>query len=439
MGHVTFKGGVFPHRRKRLTRDRELEEYLPKGELVYPLLQHIGGMAVPVVEVGERVLEGQMIAKASGDISVPVHASVSGTVKAIEPRMTVSGREIPSIVVENDGAYEQAPREELKSWREMEPGEKLRRIREAGIAGMGGAGFPTHVKLAVRNPKKIRYVIVNGTECERYMTSGYRRMVEEPERLAEGLAMVVSLFGRAVGIIAVEDNKRDAITALQLAVRSEARMEVRVFETKYPQGAERQLIYAVTKRAINSEMLPADAGCIVDNVETLIGIHTAVVEGKPLTERVVTVSGDAIASPGNFKVLLGTSHEELIEAAGGFSAEPEKLISGGPMMGFAMVTADAPVTKTSSSILAFKEDAVSRNPETACINCGRCVEVCPSRIIPSRLADYAQRHDEESFTAMNGLECVERGSCSYVCPAKRPLKQAIGSMRKTALANKRKK
>ena len=287
MGHVTFKGGVFPHRRKRLTRDRELEEYLPKGELVYPLLQHIGGMAVPVVEVGERVLEGQMIAKASGDISVPVHASVSGTVKAIEPRMTVSGREIPSIVVENDGAYEQAPREELKSWREMEPGEKLRRIREAGIAGMGGAGFPTHVKLAVRNPKKIRYVIVNGTECEPYMTSDYRRMVEEPERLAEGLAMVLSLFERAVGIIAVEDNKRDAITALQLAVRSEARMEVRVFETKYPQGAERMLIYTVTGQEIDSTQLPEDAGCVVLNVETVCAIWEALAEGRPPPEECI--------------------------------------------------------------------------------------------------------------------------------------------------------
>ena len=208
--------------------------------------------------------------------------------------------------------------------------------------------------------------------------------------------------------------------------------------TKYPQGAERQLIYTVTNRAINSAMLPADAGCIVDNVETLIGIHRAVIEGKPLVERVVTVSGDAVNNPGNFKVLLGTSHRELAEAAGGFAAEPEKLISGGPMMGFAMITLDAPVTKTSSSLLAFKKDAVSQLRESACINCGRCVQVCPSRIIPSRLADYAKRHDEVSFVAMNGLECVECGSCSYVCPAKRQLKQAIGSMRKTALANRKK-
>ena len=327
----------------------------------------------------------------------------------------------------------------VKPLAEQSRDEILDRIAKAGIVGMGGAGFPTRVKLSPKEPDKIEYIIANCAECEPYITADYRRMLENTEELVSGMRVVLSLFPNAKGYFAVEDNKKDCAEKLRAAIAGEPRMEVKLLMTKYPQGAERQLIYAVTKRAINSAMLPADAGCIVDNVETLIGIHTAVVEGRPLTERVVTVSGDAVADPGNFKVLLGTSHQELIEAAGGFSAEPEKLISGGPMMGFAMVTADAPVTKTSSSILAFKEDVVAKNPETACINCGRCVEVCPSRIIPSRLADYALRHDEESFVAMNGLECVECGSCSYVCPAKRQLKQAIGSMRKTALANRKKK
>ena len=317
--------------------------------------------------------------------------------------------------------------------------EILDMIARAGIVGMGGAGFPTRVKLSPKEPDKIDYIIANCAECEPYITADYRRMLENTEELVSGMRIVLSLFPNAKGIFAVEDNKKDCIEKLNHAVADEPRMDVKALMTKYPQGAERQLIYAVTKRAINSSMLPADAGCIVDNVETLIGIHTAVAAGKPLTERVVTVSGDAVEAPGNFRVLLGTNHRELIEATGGFKTEPEKLISGGPMMGFAMVTLDAPVTKTSSSILAFKEDEVSKNPETACINCGRCVEACPSRIIPSRLADYARRHDEESFVAMNGLECVECGSCSYVCPAKRQLKQAIGAMRKIALANKRKK
>ena len=304
---------------------------------------------------------------------------------------------------------------------------------------MGGAGFPTRVKLSPKEPEKIEYIIANCAECEPYITADYRRMLENTGQLVNGMRIILSLFPNAKGIFAVEDNKKDCIEKLNKETENDPNMEVKALMTKYPQGAERQLIYAVTKRAINSSMLPADAGCIVDNVETLIGIHMAVAEGKPLTERVVTVSGDAINSPGNFKVLLGTNHMELIEAAGGFSQQPEKLISGGPMMGFAMVSAEAPVTKTSSSILAFKEDIVSKSVETACINCARCVDVCPSRIIPSRLVDLAQRHDEKAFVAMNGLECVECGSCSYVCPAKRPLKQAIGSMRKIALANKRKK
>ena len=323
---MTFKGGVFPHKRKRFTRDKMLEEYLPKGDLVYPLLQHIGGLAVPVVEPGECVLEGQLIAKASGDISVPIHASVSGTVKAIEPHMTVSGKEIPSIVIENDGQYEQVPVPEVTPWRDLEPGERLRRIRDAGIAGMGGAGFPTHIKLAVRNPKRIRYVIVNGTECEPYMTSDYRRMVEEPDHLVEGLGIVLGFFERAVGILAVEDNKRDAITALQLAVQKEPRMEIRVFETKYPQGAERMLIYSVTGMEIDSTQLPEDAGCVVLNVETVCAIREAFVEGRPLIRRAITVTGKALKNPRNLLVRLGTSFAELPDAEGGFLREPKKFV-----------------------------------------------------------------------------------------------------------------
>ena len=319
----------------------------------------------------------------------------------------------------------------MKQLGEMSREEIIEKIGNAGIVGMGGAGFPTRVKLSPKEPEKIDYVIAN---C----AADYRRMLENTDELISGMKVLLTIFPNAKGIFAVEDNKKDCIEKLEEFIQADERMEVKAMMTKYPQGAERQLIYTVTNRAINSAMLPADAGCIVDNVETLIGIHRAVIEGKPLVERVVTVSGDAVNNPGNFKVLLGTSHRELAEAAGGFAAEPEKLISGGPMMGFAMITLDAPVTKTSSSLLAFKKDAVSQLRESACINCGRCVQVCPSRIIPSRLADYAKRHDEVSFVAMNGLECVECGSCSYVCPAKRQLKQAIGSMRKTALANRKK-
>ncbi len=439
MGLLTFKGGIHPDDGKRFSKDQAIRPVTPKGDMVYPLSQHIGAPANPIVKKGDHVLKGQMIAEAGGFVSAPVYSSVSGTVKGLEQRFNPTGSKTECIVIENDGEYRETEYEPVKSLDEMTREEILDRIGNAGIVGMGGAGFPTRVKLSPKEPDKIEYVIANCAECEPYITADYRRMLENTEELVSGMKVVLSLFPNAKGFFAVEDNKKDCAEKIRAAIADEPRMEVRLLATKYPQGAERQLIYAVTGRAINSSMLPADAGCIVDNVETLIGIHTAVIDGKPLTERVVTVSGDAVTSPGNFKALLGTNHQDLIEAAGGFSAEPEKLISGGPMMGFAMVTADTPVTKTSSSILAFKEDIVAKSRETACINCGRCVEVCPSRIVPSRLADLAQRYDEDAFVAMNGLECVECGSCSYVCPAKRPLKQAIGSMRKTALANKRKK
>lgn len=435
---LTFSGGIHPDDGKRFSKDREVEPVMPHGEMVYPLSQHIGAPAKPVVKKGDFVLKGQVIAEAGGFVSAPVHASVSGTVKGIEPRFNPAGTKVDCIIVENDEQYTEIEYEPVKPLGEMSREEIIEKIGNAGIVGMGGAGFPTRVKLSPKEPEKIDYVIANCAECEPYITADYRRMLENTDELISGMKVLLTIFPNAKGIFAVEDNKKDCIEKLEEFIQADERMEVKAMMTKYPQGAERQLIYTVTKRAINSAMLPADAGCIVDNVETLIGIHRAVIEGKPLVERVVTVSGDAVNNPGNFKVLLGTSHRELAEAAGGFAAEPEKLISGGPMMGFAMITLDAPVTKTSSSLLAFKKDAVSQLRESACINCGRCVQVCPSRIIPSRLADYAKRHDEVSFVAMNGLECVECGSCSYVCPAKRQLKQAIGSMRKTALANRKK-
>ena len=439
MAFLTFRGGVHPYDGKELSKEKPVRELLPGKELVYPLSQHIGAPAKPIVAKGDHVLAGQKIAEMGGFVSANIHASVSGTVKEIKKVRNNVGSMVDAIVVENDEKYETVEFQKADSLENLSKEEILDRIKEGGVVGMGGAGFPTHVKLAPKEPEKIEYVLVNGAECEPYLTSDYRRMLEQPEWIIGGLKCILKLFDNAKGYICIEDNKPDCIAKMTEMVKDEPKIEVRTLKTKYPQGAERCLIYAVSGREINSSMLPADAGCIVDNVETLIGIHNAVINGKPLTERVVTVSGDAVETPGNFRVLLGTNHRELIEAAGGFKTEPEKLISGGPMMGFAMVTLDAPVTKTSSSILAFKEDVVAKNPETACINCGRCVEVCPSRIIPSRLADYARRQDEESFVAMNGLECVECGSCSYVCPAKRQLKQAIGGMRKIALANKRKK
>lgn len=439
MGFLTFKGGIHPDDGKALSKDKPIAELLPGKELRFPVSQHIGAPAKPIVEKGDKVLAGQKIAEAGGFVSAPVYSSVSGTVKAIEPHFNTTGTKVNCIVVENDGEYRQAEHAPAKPLDKLTKDEVKKRIQDAGIVGMGGAGFPTHVKLAPKDADKIDYVIANCAECEPYITADYRRMLETPEKLVSGMKVILKLFDNATGIFGVEDNKPDCIEKLTELVKDEPRMEVKALMTKYPQGAERQLIFATTGRAINSKMLPADAGCVVDNVETMIAIHTAVIEGRPPLSRVVTVSGDAVKNPGNYKVLFGTNHEELIEAAGGYKSEPAKIISGGPMMGFSMFTTDTPVTKTTSSLLAFTEDEVAKNTPSACINCGRCVDVCPSHLIPSRLARYANNHDEDNFVKLEGLECVECGCCSFVCPAKRTLKQSIGSMKKIAMANKKKR
>ena len=439
MALLTFKGGIHPDDGKSLAKDKAIVEIRPKGDLVYPVSQHIGAPASPVVAVGDRVLKGQMIAEAGGFVSAPIYASVSGKVKAIAPHLNPTGGTVNSIVIENDGEYEEVEYPAVKPLEEMTKEEILGVIGNAGIVGMGGAGFPTRVKLSPKEPDKIDYIIANCAECEPYITADYRCMLEIPEKLVGGMKIILKLFDNAKGIFGVEDNKPDCIAKLKELIKDEPRMEVLALKTKYPQGGERQLIYAATGRAINSAMLPADAGCVVDNVATIISIYEAVAEGKPSMERVTTVSGDAVNEPGNFRVPFGLNQAELIDAAGGYKSEPQKVISGGPMMGFSMFTLDVPITKTSSSILCLTKDEVAQFEPTACINCGRCVDACPSRLIPSRLADYAEHHDEAAFTKHEGLECMECGSCSFVCPAKRPLKQAIGSMRKIALANRKKK
>ena len=439
MALLTFKGGIHPDDGKSLAKEKAIVEVKPKGDLVYPVSQHIGAPASPVVAVGDRVLKGQMIAEAGGFVSAPIYASVSGKVKAIAPHLNPTGGTVNSIVIENDGEYEEVEYPAVKPLDEMTKEEILNTIGNAGIVGMGGAGFPTRVKLSPKEPDKIDYIIANCAECEPYITADYRCMLEIPEKLVGGMKIILKLFDNAKGIFGVEDNKPDCIEKLRELTKDEPRIEVLALKTKYPQGGERQLIYATTGRAINSAMLPADAGCVVDNVATIISIYEAVAEGRPSMERVTTVSGDAVNEPGNFRVPFGLNQAELIEAAGGYKSDPEKVISGGPMMGFSMFTLDVPITKTSSSILCLTKDEVAKFEPTACINCGRCVDACPSRLIPSRLADYAEHQDEAAFTKHEGLECMECGSCSFVCPAKRPLKQAIGSMRKIALANRKKK
>lgn len=435
----TFTGGIHPYDGKDLSKDKPIKDILPKGDLVYPLSQHIGAPAVPVVKKGDHVLTGQKIADAAGFVSAPIYATVSGTVKAIEKRRVTVGDNVNAIVIENDGKYEEVDYGECKPLSELTKEEIVKKVQEAGVVGMGGAGFPTHVKLSPKEPDKIEYVIANCAECEPYLTSDYRRMIEEPQKVIDGLKCVLALFDNAKGIMAVEDNKPDCVKILKELTKDEPRITVKALKTKYPQGAERQLIYAATGRAINSDMLPADAGCIVDNVDTLVAINSAVRENKPLMYRIVTVTGDAIADPRNFRVRIGTNYHELIDEAGGFKEDPEKIVNGGPMMGFAIFDLDVPTTKTASALLCLTHDQVSEKEEGPCINCGRCVDACPGRVVPSRLADFAARGDKESFQKWNGMECCECGCCSFVCPAKRQLTQQIKSMRKMVLADRKKK
>lgn len=439
MGSGTFRGGIHPYDGKDLSRDRAIQDIRPGKELAYLVSQHIGAPAKPIVKKGDRVLVGQMIAEAGGFVSAPVYASVSGVVKGIEKRLTATGGYCDAIIVENDEVYESVAFEETKDITQLSKDEIRGKIQKAGIVGMGGAGFPTHVKLSPKEPEKIKYILVNGAECEPYLTSDYRIMLEQPEKLVGGLKVMLQLFDGAKGYICIEDNKPEGIAKLQELVEGEANIEVQPLKTKYPQGAERMLIYAVTGETINSSMLPADAGCIVDNVDTIVAIYRAVTEGHPLTERIITVTGDAVANPRNFRVPIGMSYQELLEVAGGFKQDPEKIICGGPMMGFGMFDLNVPTTKTSTALLALTQDDVSAMEPSPCINCGRCVEACPGRIVPSLLATYAEHFDEESFVEHNGMECCECGCCSFVCPAKRPLTQEIKSMRKIQLAKKKKK
>ena len=439
MGILSFKGGIHPYDGKELSKEKPIQKLLPKGELTYMLSQHIGAPANPVVQKGDHVKVGQVIAEAGGFVSAPIHASVSGTVKGIETRLTVTGTMGKAIIVENDHQYETVEFEKTDSLESLSKQEIIKKVQAAGVVGMGGAGFPTHVKLSPKEPEKIEYILVNGAECEPYLTSDYRRMIENPEWVVGGLKVILQLFDHAKGFICIEDNKPDCIEKMRELTKNESRIEVKELKTKYPQGAERCLIHATTGRDVNSSMLPADAGCIVDNIDTVVAIHHAVMWGQPLMRRVVTVTGDCINDPRNFEICTGMDYEELIEAAGGLKKDPEKIIIGGPMMGNSVYTLHLPSTKTSSALLCLSNDEVSHSPKTACINCGRCVTACPANLVPAQLGTYAEHHNEEAFVKWEGMECVACGCCSFVCPAKRPLTQEIKSMRAIVLANRKKK
>ena len=435
----TFKGGVHPYDGKALTENCAIRRLESKSkEFIFPLAQHIGSSSRPLVSEGDRVLVGQRIGESRAPISADLCSSVSGTVKVIEPRMTGSGELLESIVVINDGLYETVEGFGVERDVDKLSKDEIRNIiKEAGIVGLGGAGFPTHVKLTPKDDSKIDCIVVNAAECEPYITTDYRTMLEEPEKILDGINIILSLFENAKALIAIEDNKPKAIELLKSMTDGD-RIGVMPLKTKYPQGAERMLVDAAIGRKLTHKMLPADMGCLVINVATAAAISDAVRHSIPLIERTVTVTGDAIKTPSNFRVRIGSNQQELIEAADGFSCEVEKLISGGPMMGMAMYTADVPVMKTTSCILAMSYDAVADIEPSNCINCGACIRACPEKLMPVRLMTSADMHRLDEFERFNGMECIECGSCTYVCPAKRRMTQSFKYC-KLAIRNRQKK
>ena len=438
----TFHGGVHPAGNKELSKESPLTPYLPVGDLVFLTNQHIGKPATPVVKKGDKVLAGQIIAEAGGFVSASIVSSVSGTVKAVEPRKNVAGTSAMAIVVENDGAYTLA---EGVGVQEDPAGltdkEILARIQKAGVVGMGGAGFPTHVKLTVKEPEKIRYIIANGAECEPYITCDDQLMRTCPEEIVEGLEIILKLFPNAVGIIGIEKNKPQAIAAMQSACAGHEKISVLPLKTKYPQGGERSLISVVTNKHLKLGMLPADAGCVVDNVATIRAIYRAVCLNEPLMERTVTVSGDSVKETGNFFVKIGTLSSELIAAVGGWKEglEPKKILIGGPMMGVALQSLEVPVCKNNNAITALSYDTVAESTTTACLRCGRCNRVCPLGLSPQLMQVAALRKNYDRYeNRLYGLECIACGCCTYICPAKRPLMQLFKVTKAEIMAAKKK-
>ena len=423
----SFIGGVHPKTKKTLSSGKAITQIEAGNLLVFPLSRHIGAPSVPVVSVGDRVLVGTLIAKAGGFVGENIHSSVSGKVKAIEMRPTDNGGKMLSVVVENDRLYEKAEGFGLPQSDEelSDPATVKQIIADSGIIGMGGAGFPFAVKLSPKNPENIKYVIVNAAECEPYITCDHRLMLERGEKLIKGAKAVSSLFPGSTVIIGVENNKPDAIDNLVKLTAGDTSVRIAALKAKYPQGGERMLVYALTGEKLNSSMLPADKGCLVLNVSTAIAVYEALYEGRPVISRVLTVTGEGANAPCNVEVPMGMLLSDLLEATGGISDSTKKLLSGGPMMGASLSSTEVPVYKTSSAYVALTEDEVSSSKGTECIKCGRCSDICPERLFPTRIAFAVNTSNLELFKKYGGMECIECGSCAYICPAKRPLVQTI--------------
>ena len=457
-GTQAFPGGVHPTdgSDKALSMDQAVKPYRP--DIVTILSeQTFGGTCQFTVTPGESVIEGQLIGKPEAFLAAPLHASISGTVLDVK-EVEQLGRKITACIIQresdhcqvshtdtsipHDTAAECAERKgvdyqtEISDIRSISREEILSGIRDGGLTGMGGAGFPTHKKYETDKP--IDALLINGAECEPFLTCDYRLMLEEPERIVRGLQIMLKLHPNAKGVIGIEMNKPEAIASMQKACEGIDNITVQPLVTKFPQGSEKHLIYAITKREVKSGALPASAGCIVDNVDTVVAIERAICKGRPLMRRIVTVSGKGIKNPGNYKIRIGMTLRDLVDAIGGFNEEnpPVKLIAGGPMMGPTLYTLDVASVKTTSGLLCFTKDEAYIPEERNCIRCGKCVEHCPMGLMPFMLNAFAIKGDGEGFVKHHGLDCIECGSCSYECPAKRQLAQSIRATKKIEAGKK---
>ena len=417
-----FKGGVHPAHSKRATESVAITKFPPPQKAVIPLQQHIGAPCEAKVKPGDKVKIGQKIGDSESFVSVPIHASISGEVESVGPYNHPLGKQVEAVTIASDGA--DSWNDDIKPVGELEDlsPEKLREvIREAGIVGMGGATFPAHVKLKPPEEKPIDTVIINGAECEPYLTGDHRLMVERPEDIIYGLKIMMKALEAENGVIGIEKNKPDAIKTMQELVKDETHIKVAPLPTKYPQGAEKMLIYSITKREVPSGGLPLDVGVVNHNVGTAIAMTEALREGKPLVERVLTVTGSGIKQPANLKIRIGTLVKDVLEVQGWHEETTRKLIIGGPMMGLSQTSVDVPVIRGTSGILALTDEEVNLGESVDCINCGKCVDVCPVYLVPTFIAKAADRQMVERAERFNALDCIECGCCAFGCPAGIPL------------------
>jgi len=429
--HDTFSGGVHPAGNKQLSAHKPAVAAAIPARAVIPLSQHIGAPTKAVVVIGQEVKKGEKIGETTGFVSAPVHASISGKVVALGNFPHSLGMDLPAVVIESDGKDEWvAGLKENADYALLSPEELKKIVLEAGIVGMGGATFPTHVKLGPPKEKPIDVVILNGAECEPYLTSDHRLMLERPQQIVDGLKILMRILGVKKGYIGIEANKPDAVETMTKAAAGSPEIKVWPVKVKYPQGAEKMLIKAIAHRTVPAGALPMDVGVVVQNVGTAEAIYTAVRYGRPLVERYVTVTGRGVKEPKNFLARIGTPFLQLIEEAGGLTEDAAKVIAGGPMMGMSQHDLTVPVIKGTSGILVLPKNEVVVKPYGPCIRCGRCIDACPMMLQPSLLGIYIEKGHYQDAKEFNLMDCFECGSCTYVCPANRPMVQWVKKAKK---------